>query len=157
MFVIGAFVLLLVFLNSLFIGGESELEAKSAIVVLDISNMQKGEIRKTRLGSKEVAVLFRKKAVLNKSPLTEASKFPPKVLNSVSRSQKAEYFVYFNHGDSGNCPLFYSGDNFKDVCSSKLFDMSGREVNNIKHGYKIEIPPHHFNNNKIYFGQWDRE
>ena len=153
MFVIGFFVLLLVFLNSLFVGGEPEPKETTAIVVLDISNMQKGEIRKTLLGGKEVAVLYRKKPVSYLNPVTDSAKLLSETLISASRSQKEDYFVYFNHGDSGNCPLFYSDSTFKDVCSSKLFDTSGREISDPKHGYKIKIPSHHFNNNKIYFGR----
>ena len=155
MFAIGVFVLLLVFLSSLFVGGEQELETRSAIVVLDISDMQKGEIRKTRWDDKEVAVLHRNDSISIKN--NNLPKSPSEISNTLFRSQKADYFVYYNHGDSGNCPLFYSANSFKDVCSSKLFDSTGREVKNSEQGYKIKIPPHFFIDNNLYFGSWNRE
>ena len=60
LFAIGFLVLLFVFFNSLLVTSETESLKKINIVVLDISDMQKGEIRKTRWGNKEVAVLHRK-------------------------------------------------------------------------------------------------
>ena len=153
MLFIGVLVLLFVFLNSLFVASKTEVVKEKALVSLDISDMQRGEIRKTRLDHKEVAVLYRKQVI--GSEINNLHKTSPGIYSSESRSRKVDYFVYYNHGDSGNCPLFYSDEIFKDVCSGKLFDDSGREKNNKQHGYKIAIPPHYFIENQIYFGSWD--
>ncbi len=119
-----------VFINSLFVGSNSNINHSENIpVVLDISSMKKGEIRKTRWKGKEVAVLFKGNSSLKK-----------------------QYFVYENYGDSGNCPLFYTRDTFKDICTGQLFDLFGRQKNNPEQGYRLIIPPHYIQDKKIVFG-----
>ncbi len=120
-----------VFINSLFVNSKSTLDhsKRFPVVVLDISLMKKGDIRKTRWKGKEVAVLFR-----DETP------------------SKEPYFVYENHGDSGNCPLFYVSNTFKDVCTGQLFDTFGRQKVNPKRGYRLKVPPHYFNDQEVLFG-----
>lgn len=124
------------------------------LVKMDISKLQKGQIKKTRWGAKEVAVFYRNHPVTYHTKYI--AKLPHESLSSGSRSQKPDYFVYVNHGDSGNCPLFYSAGTFKDTCTGKIFNSSGREINNKQQGYKLEIPPHYFEAEHIYFGQWKK-
>jgi len=129
---------------------------------IDLHGMQVNEIRKTRWGNKEVAVLKRStREFMNETKLTRAK--PESLhesLNALFRSQKLDYFVYLNRGDSGNCPLFYDARGFKDTCSGKLFDTTGREKGKQKNTYLLEIPPHYFKSLdgrviELVVGQWN--
>ena len=158
---LSAFALLLwVMTRSLFVGSnavtpqQASKENKASLVSLAISGMQKGEVRKLNWQGKEVAVLYRKVPISFHTKYI--AKLPHPSLNSGSRSIKPEYFVYINKGDSGNCPLFYSNDTFKDICSSTLFNSAGREKANLQQGYKIQIPPHHFKNDHLIIGEWPK-
>jgi len=152
-------VLLVVFVKSLFIGAnetQKSQEVTSVLVSLDLEGMRKGEIRKIRLDGKEVAVLKRKG-----NPKFRPTKYLPKIphpsLNGWLRSITQDYFVYYNYGDSGNCPLFNEGDGFKDTCTSMRFDTSGREKDKGLQGYRLEIPPHYFQDDKLFIGAWQEE
>ncbi|MGK0270193.1 MAG: hypothetical protein ACI88H_000836 [Cocleimonas sp.] len=159
---LGLLLLLLVFFNSLFTDDESNSKTainKIQLSKIEISEMVSGQIRKVRWNGKEAAILLRQfPEKLDQTDTAEMQKeFQEKLHSSIklnSRSKKAEYFVYINTGDSKNCPLYYAAGIFKDVCSSNKFDEAGRDIKNKLHGYKIEIPPHYFNNNIVVFGQW---
>ena len=81
---------------------DAELNSVGTVqkVQLDISDMQPGQIKKTRWKGKEVAVLYR--LSLDKiSPLhTNFKDDSHKSLDAWFRSHKPEYFVYINTGDS---------------------------------------------------------
>jgi Rieske Fe-S protein len=156
---LSAFVLLLwVMTRSLFVGSNlaesKNTQQKAQRVILEISGMQKGEIRKARWQGKEVAVLYRKSPIPQQAqPNTKQ----PQLLNkTASRALKPDYFVYINTGDSGNCPLFYANDTFKDICSSTLFDSAGRKTNSQQQGIALKIPPHYFENNTLIIGEWKK-
>ena len=156
---LSAFLFLLwVMTRSLFVGSNDShtknTQQKTQTVTVDITAMQKGEIRKANWQGKDVAVLYRKSPI--SSQTKNMGKPPHPSLNSVSRSIRSEYFVYLNKGDSGNCPLFYSNDTFKDICSSTLFDSAGREKANLQQGNRIKIPPHYFKNKQLIIGQWQK-
>ena len=157
--VLSAFILLLwVMTRSLFVGSNPaesiNPQQKTQRVTLDISGMNKGEIRKAHWQRKEVAVLYRKAPITQQ---TQLSNTQAQSLNkAASRSLKPEYFVYINTGDSGNCPLFYANDTFKDICSSTLFDSAGRKTNSQQQSVTIKIPPHHFDKNTLIIGEWTK-
>ena len=152
-------ILLVVLVNSLFIS-KSEPENASVTtndlipVMLDITAMIKGEIRKAKWQGKEVAVLYRKKSLVKSDSVKGKVAHPS--LNKISRSITLAYFVYINKGDSGNCPLFYVDDTFKDVCSSTLFNSTGRKITNLKQGFKLNIPPHYFEAETLIIGVWQK-
>ena len=157
---LSAFVLLLwVMVRSLFVGSNvpqvENRQKKAQLVTLDISRMQKGEVRKTQWQGKEVAVLYRKKTLSPDTKIT-TKLAQHSSLKSGSRSIKPEYFVYINKGDSGNCPLFYVDDTFKDVCSSTLFNSTGRKITNLNQGFKLNIPPHYFEAETLIIGVWQK-
>ena len=122
-------ILTIVFINSLFISRVPENSKQNihTVVELDLSGMLKGEIRKIRWESKEVAVL---------------------------RREDATYFTFTNMGDSGNCPLFKESNSLKDVCTGTRFDFSGRDKNKLAQGVKLSIPPHYFLKDRIFIGSW---
>lgn len=148
-----------VLVQSLFPGMGSNEENKnnheSRDVEINLEGMQVGEIRKVRWKGREAAVLKRKRPVYSES---QAGQTKADILDPKSRSLLSEYFVYFNSGDSGSCPLFYDGNDFKDICSGRRFDNAGREKGGMD-GIEIEIPPHHFSFNKgkperLVIGNW---
>ena len=149
---LSAFLLLLwVMTRSLFVGSNLSKPERSKqqvqLITIDISAMRKGEIKKARWQGKEIAVLYRK------TPIAQQAQFQA-INKSASRSFKSNYFVYINKGDSGNCPLFYSNDTFKDICSSTLFDSAGRKINGQKNHAPIKIPPHYFLGESLVIGKW---
>lgn len=152
----GLLALLWVLFNSLFYSDNTNTAQvdtkKTMIVKLSLSGMRRNEIRKVHLGNKEVAVLYRNDSF---SYQDKDSSYP-KFLELDSRSLKKDYFVYYNYGDSLNCPLFYSKDTFKDVCTGNKFDSSGKGKNEIKHGFKIEVPPHYFLGSDLFLGAWEK-
>ncbi len=152
-------VLLWVLTRSLFINSSENYSQKEAqkskvsvMISLDIAGMIEGEIRKAQWQGKEVAILYRK------APITDHKKYTDKLthlsLNIVSRSLTPEYFVYINKGNSGNCPLFYTNDTLKDICSSTVFNSAGREKNNLQQGFKLIVPPHYFKEHNLIIGEW---
>ena len=148
--------LLLVFVNSLFTDNKTRLNTAGAVqkAQLDVGNLQPGQIKKTRWNGKEVAVLRR--ISLEKIPPlhTIIKEDSHKSLDAWTRSARPEYFVYFNVGDSGNCPLFYSQGIFKDICTSNKFDENGRGIRADQGRYVIQIPPHHYIGDMLKFGSW---
>jgi len=124
----GIGIMLYVLVGSLFVGGNQIDKTKKAanLITLDLSEMKKNEIRRTQWEGKPVIVL--------------------------KRSDKPQYHVYFNTGDSGNCPLFYASKIFKDTCTGTLYNQGGREIN--KSTPKLlSIPPHSFNGNVLIIGK----
>lgn len=150
---IAALILFVVFINSLFLGFSDEKDdPKEETSIIKLSGMTLGEIRKTRWNGHDVAVL--KRAM--RPSLQKISE--PQQLNQTSRSILPGFFVYFNTGDSGNCPLFFDGKTFKDICSGKYYDTTGRGINSQK-ATVLKIPPHFFETQdgivaKVVIGLW---
>lgn len=124
----GIGVMLYVLVSSLFVGGSPTDNANKIanIIELDLAGMKDNEIRRTQWEGKQVIVL--------KHPV------------------KPVYQVYFNTGDSGNCPLFYSSKTFKDTCTGTLYDQEGRELNKASPKL-LSSPPHSFNGNVLLIGK----
>lgn len=151
--------LVVVFVNSLFTneGGESQTTKKELpLVSLDIAEIRLGEVKKIRWTGKEVAVLSRQFSDKLKKPLESAliEKMHPSIDPHI-RSKNIDYFVYYNIGDSKNCPLFYAAGIFKDVCSLNKFDEAGRNINANPQSFQLQIPPHYFDKTTVIFGKWE--
>ena len=160
---LGLLLLAIVFINSLFIGDDNarpKIEENPVdIVSLDIADIRKGQVKRVRWDNREVAILYRQfpeklsqATVENSASLTNEKIHSS--INAETRSIKNEYFVYFNVGDSKNCPLYYAGGVFKDTCSSNQFDESGRNISTSPLNYKLQIPPHYFDKQQLIFGKW---
>jgi len=156
---IGVIILALVLINSLFIAKEKKSVLNDEIKVIaeiDLADMQNGQVRKIRWKNREVAVLLRQfSEQLLESPITDKVENTHSSINTQTRSIKQEYFVYFNMGDSKNCPLHYAAGVLKDICSSNRFNEAGMDINGNLQAYKIEIPPHYFEENRVIFGKWN--
>lgn len=154
----GLALLIVVLFNSLFTKEAKtpiDTNNKIPLVSLDIAEMQLGQVRKIRWDNKEVAVLLRQFS----EKLTQTSEsFSAQGLHfsidTKTRSKKPDYFVYYNMGDSKNCPLHYAAGVFKDVCNSNRFDEAGRQLDSNSQSYILQIPPHYFEGDQIVFGQW---
>lgn len=164
----GLLLLVVVLFNSLFVKTSTvpnNSNDELPLAELEIAEMRKGEIRKIRWNNKEVAILLRQfperlsqKLIKQSTEEIEVAKedIHPSIKSQI-RSKKLEYFVFFNTGDSRNCPLYHSGGEFKDVCSSNRFDEMGRDLNAKQQGHMIEIPPHYFKQNVVVFGKWQAD
>ena len=157
MIILGLILLIMVFFNSLFTDDKTQkanISQDIPTATIDISDMFSGQIRKARWNNKEVGVLLRQfpQKLLETDMSFEEDMHPS--INKKTRSQVENYFVYFNIGDSNNCPLFYSAGEFKDVCSSNKFDEAGRVFNSTPSSFKIKIPPHYFKNKELFIGKW---
>lgn len=134
----GVLVLVIVFFKSLFVStstvntNDSQNSIETQIV--ELSDIAKGQIHKVRWKSKEVIILNRKT-----------------VSNDLTDGKKS-YSIFFNTGDSGNCPLFHDSSGFKDVCSGKKFDTLGREKGYTANGTILKSPPFYFTENKVIIG-----
>ncbi len=163
LFFFGFLVVIVVFLNSLFTNQQDkrqnpDKDNKVKLVSIDISDMRKGEVRRVRWGVQEAAVLYRqfsKKAANNDQISKKSSKDTLHAsLTAQTRSIKPDYFVFINHGDSRNCPLYYAKGEFNDTCSKNIFDENGLPVFPTQVSYQLEIPPHYFEENLIKVGSW---
>ncbi len=154
--VLGLLILLWVFVSSLFVQQDKEPVVEHDLLEVDLNNMRDNDIRKTVWNGKEVAILQRKgRPILYHTKYL--AKIPHQSLNSGLRSITNKYFVYFNQGDSGNCPLFKEPDGFKDTCTGTRFDTAGREKDKGLQGYRLGIPPHYFQDDKLFIGAWKEE
>lgn len=154
--VLGLLILLWVFVSSLFIHQEKEQVVEHELLEVELKDMRDGEVRKIRWEGKEIGILKRKgHHVLGHTKYV--AKIPHQSLNSRLRSLTKEYFVYYNHGDSGNCPLFNENDGFKDTCTGTRFDSSGREKEKGLQGSRLKIPPHQIQTDKLVIGAWKQE
>ena len=157
MILLGLLLLTLVFINSLFTNNKTqkkEISQEVTLATIDITDMFSGQIRKVRWNNKEIAVLLRQfpqKLLEADKPFEE--KLHPSI-NKQTRSKIDNYFVYFNLGDSNNCPLFYSAGEFKDVCSANKFDEAGRAFNSTTSSFTLKVPPHYFDKNELVIGKW---
>jgi len=153
---VGVILLCWVLINSLFVTDNTSkkiIDTEQAVASIDITDMHRGQIKKIRWNKQEVAILLRQFPQKIKT-LSTIDENLDSSLNRKSRSKKIEYFVYFNTGDSRNCPLFYAAGIFKDVCSSNTFDETGRAINNTVNGFSLNIPPHYFEKNVLVIGKW---
>lgn len=152
---LGVLFLLIVFFNSLFNARQTKINevGDELAVALDISELQLGQIKKTRWKGKEVAVLYRQNMQSEIRQSNPEENLHPS-LQTYTRSRKPEYFVYINMGDSGNCPLFYSQGIFKDICTANKFDENGRGIRADQGRFSIQIPPHHFIGDVVVFSSW---
>jgi len=154
---LGFLILAVVLINSLFTKNERVKVANNTeipIAIINTSDMFKGQIRKIRWNNKEVAVLLRQFPEKLSAIETKSENLHPS-LDLKTRSKNKDYFVYLNIGDSNNCPLFYSAGEFKDVCSANKFDEAGLPLQSVSNNFKINIPPHYFDDEDLIIGKWE--
>lgn len=158
---IGIIALLLVFFNAAFY---SNIETTEAVIdvddtEVDLSGLLSGNNTIVRWNNRRVGILKRHGA--NQLALVKQASVAPKAtLADVDshpwRSLDPRFFVYFDVGDSGHCPLFFQNKegevSFKDTCSANWFDSQGRFKSDRTAG--LEIPPHYFTGDQLVIGRW---
>ena len=125
---VGVAILLYVLVASLFVSQEETASSvkKSNMIEFDLNKLDDGEIAMIRWGEKQIITL--------------------KLLNT------NKYKVFFNTGDSGNCPLFYASSTFKDTCTGTLYDQNGQQKNSSSPKHLLS-PPHYFDGNMLIIGR----
>ena len=163
LFSVALIILLIVFVKSLFTVPESQTDRVASepmpVVTLDLQGILKGDVRKIRWQGKDVAILKRADDYAFR-PTKYIPKIPHPSLNGNARSLTKAYFVYYNYGDSGHCPLFKETNTLKDTCTGIKFDMAGKEIGKGLQGHRLEIPPHYFDDKlggKLIIGRWEKE
>ena len=159
---IGIIALLLVFFNATFY---TNIETEEAVInvddtEVDVSGLFSGGNTVVRWNNQRVGIL--KRTDVNQLALiAQSSEAPKSSLASVNRhpwrSIDPRFFVYFDVGDSGHCPLYFQNKaaevSFKDTCSSNWFDSQGRFKSDGTAGLKI--PPHYYSeNDQLVIGRW---
>ena len=159
---VGIIALLLVFFNATFY---SNIETEEAVVdtddvSVDLSQLFSEANTIVRWNNKRIGLLKRSDTE-QLALIRQASKGPQAVLEEMNehpwRSLDPRYFVYFDTGDSGHCPLYVQNNDgevsFKDTCTANWFDSQGRFISDRKPGLKI--PPHHFSaDDQLVIGRW---
>jgi len=159
---IGIVALFLVFFNASFYSNIQTHEAKlnADDVAVDLGDLAFGSNAVVRWNNQRVGILKRTRSNLL-DLVNKMSKKPDAKLNEINahpwRSLDPQYFIYYDIGDSGYCPLFVENKegvvSFKDTCSSNWFDSQGRFKSDGTVG--LQIPPHHFSDdNQLLIGRW---
>jgi hypothetical protein len=112
-------ILLSVLFNSVFIGNDKQTKTPTGTIEMSLQQLVQGKLTHVLWQGKNVSILHRND-VMNIS-----------------------YFVYYNLGDSGNCPLFFNGKFLKDTCTGTQYSQAGEAIN--KGGVDdLTSPPHYF-------------
>ena len=121
---IGIAILLWVMFSSVFVEDEENSDASGETIEVLVKSLAKGESTHVIWQGKKVSILHRNtpKGVANKTN---------------------EYFVYYDLGDSGNCPLFFTGDILKDTCTGTTYNQFGKPIERTNVN-DLESPPHYF-------------
>ncbi len=117
-----------VMFNSVFIADEEE-KVLPVNIEMPLKQLKKGELTQLWWQSKKVSILHR---------------------NDVSDNL---YLVYYDLGDSGNCPLFFNGKILKDTCTGTQYDQTGKPIKRSR-ADDLQSPPHYFivDQNKVIIG-----
>ena len=159
---IGIIALLLVFFNATFF---TNIETEEAVIDADdttvnVSSFFSGSNTIVRWNNKRIGILKRTDA--NQLALiAESSKAPDGNIDAINehpwRSIDPRFFVYFDVGDSGHCPLYFQNQVekvlFKDTCTGNWFDSQGRFKSDGTAGLKM--PPHYYSEEgQLVIGRW---
>jgi hypothetical protein len=155
----GIIALLLVFLNATFNTRDDIEEVvpviSSDVIYLKLAGVEEGQVTTVIWENKRVGVIKRSDQI--QLGLIQQSSKAPEATNidlesHLWRSLDVTYFVYFDKGDSGYCPLFFERDNFKDTCSGIRYDLTGRQIGGTK---TLDVPPYHFSKaGELAIGRW---
>jgi hypothetical protein len=118
--------LLGVMFSSAFVGNNTETEINNrldGIIKIPLQSLSRGELMHVLWQGKRVSILHR---------------------NDV---KEKTYLVYYDLGDSGNCPLYFNGKLLKDICTATQYRQSGVALNKNRTN-SLGFPPHYFATNQ---------
>ena len=118
---IGVAALLWVMFGSVFVPDYEKSNQSVEVMEINLQSLVKGKTTHVMWKGKKVSILHRNNQ-----------------LNKNSR-----YFVYYDLGDSGNCPLYFTGEILKDTCTGTQYNQFGKPVNNIR-ADDLELPSYYF-------------
>lgn len=155
----GIIALLFVFLNATF-NSRDDIEdvspvISSELIYLKLASVEEGKVTTVIWENKRVGVIKRSDQtqlglIQQTSKAPEATKID--LESHPWRSLNTAYFVYYDKGDSGYCPLFFERDSFKDTCSGIRYDLTGRQNGGTK---TLAVPPYHFSKaGELAIGRW---
>ena len=121
---IGVAALLWVMFGSVFVPDYEKSDEAVEIIEMDLQNLARGKVTHVMWQGKKVSILHRN------NQLDEADK-------------DGDYFVYYDLGDSGNCPLYFTGEILKDTCTGTQYNQLGKPVNNVRVA-DLKSPTHYF-------------
>jgi hypothetical protein len=111
--------LLGVMFGSAFVGKKTETDnGLNETVRIPLQSLARGELTHVIWQGKRVSILHR---------------------NDV---KEKNYLVYYDLGDSGNCPLYFNGKILKDICTATQYSQSGIVLNQSRDN-NLKFPPHY--------------
>lgn len=127
---IGVGAILWVMFSSAFVGHRDDERANPVErIEMSLQQLKSGEMTHVMWMGKKVSVLHQRDGEKT------STKMPP-------------YYVFFNVGDSGNCPLFFAGKRLKDTCTGTLYDQNGQPIGRSR-ADDLVSPPHYFLSNDL--------
>lgn len=122
-------VFLWVIFGAIFIANDKEKQPLLDRVEMSLQQLAKGELTHVLWQGKKVSILYR------------------------NDTSETAYLVYYDLGDSGNCPLFFNGNILKDTCTGTQYYQTGESVHQGKTD-DLASPPHYFITlkNKVVIG-----
>ncbi|MCK5896278.1 MAG: hypothetical protein KAG20_05705 [Cocleimonas sp.] len=124
-------VLLWVMFSSAFVANEEKQRPINSPINMSLQQLEKGEVTHVLWQGKRIAILYRNDVLEN------------------------PYFVFYDLGDSGNCPLYFNGKVLKDACTGTQYSQNGIPVNQSRAG-DLDSPPHYLllEQKKVIIGSW---
>ena len=128
---IGVTALLWVMFSSAFVADKEQQEKPANNIEISLQQLAVGELTHVLWQGKRVSILHR------------------------NNTQQNTYFVFYDLGDSGNCPLFFNGSRLKDTCTGTQYNQLGKPVGQSR-AADLGSPPHYFlvTQKKLFIGSW---
>jgi hypothetical protein len=122
-------VFLWVMIGTTFVADNKKKQTLPDRIEMSLQQLTKGELTHVLWQGKKVSILYR------------------------NDTSDTSYLVYYDLGDSGNCPLFFNGKILKDTCTGTKYHQTGESVNQSKVD-DLASPPHYFITlkNKVIIG-----
>lgn len=117
---VGVGIILWVFLNSVFVTNHEKQSEAQEHMEVSLKQLDFGEITHVNWNGKKVSIL-----------------------NTANATERATFFVFYDVGDSGNCPLFFNGEILKDTCTGTVFNQQGESITKGR-SHTLQSPPYYF-------------
>ena len=123
---IGIAVFLWVMFASVFVPDNEKSSQPLEVMEISLKNLAKGKITHVMWQGKKVSILYRNHQQ-----------------NKPTKSGR--YLIYYDVGDSGNCPLYFTGEILKDTCTGTQYNQLGEPIKRLR-ANDLESPLYYFLN-----------